>query len=135
MQTVYQQTVTGTRAWLRGIFQKSIFWCTYLSPVMFRYEEEIKVSAAGPRHCPEGSEQACDMLVPGQCSICRTESPVLVALAPHDSPHGKCGDMGPVVRGLWALFEHGWWEVVMAGNVREQWRQQVLEGQTGQKDF
>ncbi|XP_011226480.2 E3 ubiquitin-protein ligase RNF213 isoform X2 [Ailuropoda melanoleuca] len=43
VQTVYQQTVTGTRAWLRGIFQKSIFWCTYLSPVMFRYQEEIKV--------------------------------------------------------------------------------------------
>ncbi|VCW69149.1 unnamed protein product, partial [Gulo gulo] len=43
VQTVFQGTVAGTRAWLRGVFRESIFRHTYLSAVMFRYQEEIKV--------------------------------------------------------------------------------------------
>lgn len=46
---------------------------------------------------------------------------------------GLVGSAG--TRGLWALFEQGRWEVVMAGNVRKQWRQQVLEEAIGQRDF
>nr|XP_025715341.1 E3 ubiquitin-protein ligase RNF213 [Callorhinus ursinus] len=43
VQTVFQGTLTGTRTWLQGIFQKPIFSHTYLSPATFRYQEEIKV--------------------------------------------------------------------------------------------
>ncbi|XP_045839965.1 E3 ubiquitin-protein ligase RNF213 isoform X2 [Meles meles] len=43
VQTVFQGTFAGTRAWLRGIFQESIFRNTYPSSVTFRYQEEIKV--------------------------------------------------------------------------------------------
>ncbi|XP_034881723.1 E3 ubiquitin-protein ligase RNF213 isoform X2 [Mirounga leonina] len=43
VQTVFQWTVTRTRAWLQDIFRESIFCYFYLSPVMFRYQEEIKV--------------------------------------------------------------------------------------------
>ncbi|XP_032177877.1 E3 ubiquitin-protein ligase RNF213 isoform X3 [Mustela erminea] len=43
VQTVFQGTVTSTRAWLRDIFRESIFRQTYTSAVTFRYQEEIKV--------------------------------------------------------------------------------------------
>ncbi|XP_030884636.1 E3 ubiquitin-protein ligase RNF213 isoform X2 [Leptonychotes weddellii] len=43
VQTVFQSTVTRTRVWLQDIFRESIFYHFYLSPVMFRYQEEIKV--------------------------------------------------------------------------------------------
>ncbi|XP_039082113.1 E3 ubiquitin-protein ligase RNF213 isoform X2 [Hyaena hyaena] len=43
VQTVFQGTVTKTRAWLQSVFQDSMLVCSYWPPVMFRYREEIKV--------------------------------------------------------------------------------------------
>lgn len=73
------------------------------------------------------------MLAQGRCSILRTGEPIPGHTTCRPPVTGLVGRAG--TRGLWALFEQGRLEVVKAGNVRKQWRQQVLEEAIGQRDF